>query len=80
MEDISAPEEYMPFIKVLVSNNPDVATNKDTELGHINTVEMRLNTRSHSLNKLEPYITQFNNRKVIDKANDEMMEAEIIRR
>ena len=41
---------------------------------------MHLNTGNHPPIKLKPYRTQLNNRKVIDQAIDEMMEAKIIQR
>lgn len=78
--EYNVPDEYMTCITRLVSNNQDLFAEKDTELGHTNTVKMHLNTGDHPPIKLKPYRTQLNNRKVIDKAIDEMMEAKIIKR
>ena len=70
----------MPYIRKLVSENPDLFASKDSDLGHTSTVKMHLNTGNHPPIKLKPYRTQLNNRKVIDQAIDEMMEAKIIQR
>ena len=41
---------------------------------------MKIDTQGHSSIKLKPYRAQLNNRKVIEKAVDEMLEAKITSR
>ena len=50
----------------------------DSELSHTDTVRMKIDTSEHPPIKLKPYRTQLNNRKVTDKAIDEMLGANII--
>lgn len=53
---------------------------KDSELSHTDTSRMKIDTGNHPPIKLRPYRTPLNNRKVIDEAIDEMLEAKVIER
>ena len=70
----------MLTIQSLINQNTELFAAKDSDLGHTDTVTMRIDTGDHPPSKLRPYRTQLNNRPVIDKATDEMMEAGIISR
>ena len=59
--------------------NSDLFASKDSELGHTNTVRMQIDTRNADPNKLRPYWISPINRKIIDEAVDEMLEAKVIR-
>ena len=52
----------------------------DAEVGHTDTFRMKIDTGSNLPMKTRPYCVQLNNRKVIDKALDEILEAKIISR
>ena len=58
----------------------DLFAIKDSELGHTDTVKMRIDTGEHQPIKLGPYRTPIQNRAVIEKAVDEMLDASVIRR
>ena len=53
--------------------------NKDSEVGHTETVKMQIDTGNNEPIKMRPYRTPINNREVIDKAVDEMLDADVIR-
>ena len=60
--------------------NKDLFAQTDAELGHTDTVRMKLDTGEHPPLKIKQYKTPLNKRAVIDNAVDEMLEAGIIRR
>ena len=53
---------------------------KDTEHGQTDTVRMKIDTGDADTIKLRPYRTPLNNRKIIDKTIDEMLDVKVIRR
>ena len=75
--EIKAPKVHMLTIQSLINQNTELFAAKASDLGHTDTVTMRIDTGNQ---KLRPCRTQLNNRPVIDKAIDEMMEAGMIRR
>ena len=64
----------------MIFQNEDIFAATDADLGHTDTVKMKIDTGDHPSIKLRPYRTPLNNRKIVDKAVDEMMEAKIISR
>ena len=80
LNDLDVPEKYRSRIEKLVLRNKDLFASKDSELGHTDTVKMRIDTGDTKPIKLRPYRTPIKNREVIDKAVDEMLDAEVIRR
>ena len=54
--------------------------NKDSELGHTETLKMNIDVGNSEPIKMRPYRTLIKNREVIDKAIDEMLQAGVIRR
>ena len=70
----------MDNIKSLISNNRDIFAEKDTELGQTDIVKMHIDTGDHRPIKMKPYRTPIHKRPIVDKAIDEMLEANIIRR
>ena len=74
------PNEYNEIITRFLKNNADLFAATDADLSHTDTVNMRIDTRDNPPLKSKPYRTQINNRKVIDKAVDEMLDAKIIER
>ena len=79
-DDVDAPSEFKQRIIRLLRRNSDLFAKSDADLSHTDTVRMKLDTGHHPPIKLKPYRTQLNNRKVIDKAVDEMLDAKIIQR
>ena len=60
--------------------NQDLFANKDSELGHTDTVKMHIDVGVDRPIKMRPYRTPIKNREVIDKAIDEMLDADAIKR
>ena len=60
--------------------NKDLFASKDSELGHTETVKMHIDVSKNDPLKMRPYRTPMKNREVIDKAIDEMLDADVIRR
>ena len=80
LDDLSVPGDFESGVKKLVTENRDLFAQTDAELGHTDTVKMKLDTGEHPPIKMKPYRTPLNKRAVIDNAVDEMLEAGIIRR
>ena len=80
LDDLSVPGDFEGDVKKLVTENRDLFAQTDAELGHTDTVKMKLDTGEHPPIKMKPYRTPLNKRAVIDNAVDEMLEAGIIRR
>ena len=56
--------------------NQDLFANKDSELGHTDTVKMHIDVGVNRPIKMRPYGTPIKNREVIDKAIDIMLDAD----
>ena len=80
LSEIKAPKEHMLTIQSLINQNTELFAAKDSDLGHTDTVTIRIYTGDHPPIKLRPYHTQLNKRPVIDKTIDKMIEAGIISR
>ena len=80
LDDLSVPEALGGGVRKLVLENKDLFAQTDAELGHTDTVRMKLDTGEHPPVKMKPYRTPLNKRAVIDNAVDKMLEAGIIRR
>ena len=81
--DVDVPEKYRSSVVNFLRKHGDLLASKDSELGqlgHTKTVKMKINTQGHPRIKLRPYRTPINSREVVDKAVDEMLEANVIRR
>ncbi|KAK3107127.1 hypothetical protein FSP39_007863 [Pinctada imbricata] len=79
-EELHVPEGRRQEIIKLLKKNKDLIAKKDSDLGGTKTVQMKIDTGSHHPIKNRPYRTPLNNRKVIDEAIDEMLDAQVIRR
>ena len=78
--DIEVPEKYQQQVGRFLKKHHDLFAAKDSDLGHTDTVKMKIDTGNQSPIKLRPYRTPIRNREVIDKAVDEMLDANVIRR
>ena len=79
MRDLDVSEAYRSRIEKLVLQNKDLFASKDSELVHTETVKMQIDDRNNDPIKVRPYRTPMKNIKVIDKAVDEMLDADVIR-
>ena len=80
LKDLDVPEQYRSKKEKLVLKNQDLFASKDSELGHTDTVKMQTDIRNNVPIKTKPYRTPIKNREVIDKAINEMLDADVIRR
>ena len=80
LHDLDVPDKFRPEIQNLVLKNSDLFASKDSELGHTDVVKMKIDTGDTKPIKMRPYRTPLKNRSVIEKALDEMLDAEVIRR
>ena len=78
LNDLDVPQQYRPQIEKIILQNQDLFANKDSELGHTETVKMQLDVGDNEPIKMRPYRTPIKNREVIDKAVDEMLDANVI--
>ena len=62
----------------LLQDNKDLFAKKDSELCHTDTVKMKIEIGNYPPITLRQYSTPLNNKEIIDKAVDEMLEAKII--
>ena len=75
MKDLDVPTEYRSDIEQMIKNNTDLFATSDAELGCTDTVKMKIDTGDTKPIKLRPYRTPIKNRKIVDKAIDEMLDA-----
>ena len=78
--EVNVPTDYKSAMVGFLKRHQDLFAAKDSELGHTDTVKMKIDTGNNPPIKLRPYRTPIHNREVIDKAVDEMLEANVIRR
>ena len=80
LKDLDVPEQYRSKIEKLVLKNQDLFASKDSELGHTDTIKMQIDIGNNVPIKMKPYKTPIKNREVIDKAINEMLDADVIKR
>ena len=80
LKDLHVADKYRDNIEPLILRNSDLFASKDTELGHTDTIRMKIDTGIADPIKLRPYLTPLNSRKIIDETIDEMLDAKVIRR
>lgn len=80
LADVNVPPEHARRVKQLIKENSDIFAQKDTQLGQTDTLLFSVDTGDAKPIKLRPYRTPLNDRKILDKAIDEMLEAKIIER
>ena len=78
LKDLDVPEQYRSKIEKLVMKNQDLFASKDSELGHTDTIKMQIDIGNNVPIKMKPYRTPIKNREVIDKAINEMLDADVI--
>ena len=80
LKNIDVPDKYRSKIENLILKNQDLFASKDSELGHTDTVKMKIGTGTNDPIKIRPYRTPLKNRDIIDKAIDEMLDTNVIQR
>ncbi|CAC5412399.1 unnamed protein product [Mytilus coruscus] len=78
--EISVPQEFKKYILRKIRDNEDIFATSDKDLGCTDTVQMTIDTGDHPPIKLKPYRPPLNQRKIIDKTIEEVLEANIIRK
>ena len=76
--ELNCPKQHKEIIINLLQKK-DILAKKDTDLTPTDTLKMKIDSYYTPI-KLRPYRTLLNTRKIIDKAVDEMLEANIIER
>ena len=80
LKQAHALEQFKPKIDKLLKRNRDLFVNDAKNLGRTDTVEMHINTGTHEPISKRPFYTPLQQRKMIDSAVDEMMQAGVIER
>ena len=80
LADVNVPSEHKSKVIKLIEKNSELFAQKDTDLGQTDTVKMTIDTGNHPPIKLRPYRAPLNNRKLIETAVHEMLEAKVIER
>ena len=78
LKDLDIAKQYRSRIEKFVLQNKDLFVSKYSELGHTETVKMQIDVGINDPIKMKPYRTPMKNREVIDKATDEMLDADVI--
>ncbi|CAC5422638.1 unnamed protein product [Mytilus coruscus] len=78
--EISVPQEFKKDILRMIRDNEDIFATSDKDLGCTDTVQMTIDTGDHPPIRLKPYRAPLNQRKIIDKTIEELLEANIIRK
>jgi hypothetical protein len=78
--ELQVSPEHRQMIENIVLHNRDLFAKTDADLGHTDTIKMKIDTGNHSPIKMKPYRTPLNKRKIVDNAIDEMLSANIVRR
>lgn len=78
--DINVPPEHRDTIAAIIEHNIDLFAAKDSDLGCTTTTKMKIDTGNEPPIKLKSYKAPLNNRKIIDQAVGEMLDAGVIRR
>lgn len=80
MTELNVPPEHRPRIERLVDQNSNLFASTDADLGHASAIQMKIDTGNHPPIKMKPYRASLNKRKIVDKAIDDMLDSNIIRR
>ena len=57
LNDLDVPQQYRSKIEKIVLKNQDIFANKDSELGHTETVKMQVDVGNNEPIKMRPYRT-----------------------
>ena len=79
-EEVDVPEKYRSDVLSLLKASTDLFAQKDSKLSHTDIDKKKIDTGEHLPIKLRPYRSPLNNKKVIDNAIDEMLDAKHIQR
>lgn len=79
-QELNCPEAHRREVADILMRNSELLAKRDSDLTQTDTVTMKIDTGDHPPIKLRPYRTPINNRPIVDKAIDEMLEGKIIER
>ena len=80
LEKVEVPSQFRSGVQEMLRKNRDVFASDDRHLGRTDTVKMKIDTEGHPPIKKQPYRTPLNQRKVVDAAIEEMMQAGVVER
>ena len=80
LSEVDASEDVKSRVVKLVNDNAHLFASSDLDLGQTQTVECHVETGDHDLIKMRPYRIFLQDRQIVDKAIDEMLEAGVIQR
>ena len=80
LSEVKVDSEFKDEVMALLMKNRDVFASKDKNLGMTDTVQMKIDTGDHEPIKKQPYRTPLRQRKLVDDAIDEMLDAGIVKR
>ena len=80
LENIKCAKEFQSEVVQLLRRNRDRFTSDDKHLGKTDTVKMHINTGNHPPIKKRPYPTPLAQKRKVEEAIDQMMEARVVER
>ena len=78
--ELSCNPLFSDTITKLLHRNKDIFAKTDSDLGHTDVVKMKIDTGDHAPIKLRPYRVPLQKRDEVNKAIDDMLDANIIKR
>ena len=78
MTEHNVPPEHRPRIERLVDQNSDLFASTDADLGYASAIQMKIDTGNHPPMKMKPYRTPLNERKIVDKAIDDVIDSTLL--
>ena len=80
LSEVDALEDVKSRVVKLVNDNAHLFASSDLDLGQTQTVACNEETGDHDPIKMRPYIIPLQDRQIVDKVIDEMLEAGVIQR
>ena len=80
LSEVDASENVKSRVVKLINDNAHLFASSDLDLGQTQTVECNVETGDHDPIKMRPYRIPLQDRQIVDKAIDEMLQAGVIQR
>ena len=77
-QKITVPTDHRETVEDLIEQNVDVFAKENTDSGKTSTIKISINTGNHPPIKLIPYKTPVAKYRIVDKALNDMLAANII--
>ncbi|VDI37074.1 Hypothetical predicted protein [Mytilus galloprovincialis] len=78
--NLNVAPEHRETVEQIIKRSLDLFAERDSDLGHTDTVKMKIETGNHPPIKKRPYRIPLLKREIVDKSVKEMMEAGVIER